>query len=75
MKLNNFLKGKRTFSVKIQAYEYQKVTYLHSPGESYVRNVTLIPGEGIGRELVSIIKNIIISLIIFFHLRICIESK
>jgi hypothetical protein len=53
MKLNNFFKGKRTFSVKIQAYEYQKVSYLHSPGESYVRNVTLIPGEGIGRELVS----------------------
>ena len=53
MKLNYFLKGKRTFSLKIQAHEYPKISYLQSPGESYVRNVTLIPGEGIGRELVS----------------------
>lgn len=30
-----------------------KVSLIQRPGDSYRRTVTLIPGEGIGRELVS----------------------
>lgn len=39
-----------------------KVSLVQRPGDSYIRNVTLIPGEGIGRELTS---NFNLILIIF----------
>jgi hypothetical protein len=34
-------------------YISPKVSLIQRPGDSYRRRVTLIPGEGIGRELVS----------------------
>jgi hypothetical protein len=34
-------------------FTFPKVSLIQRPGDSYTRNVTLIPGEGIGRELVS----------------------
>jgi hypothetical protein len=70
MNFKNVIKsfsGKRTYCV-MQTHNYTQVSFIHSPGDSYIRDVTLIPGEGIGRELVSKFLNIIIIIIIFYFI-------
>ena len=59
-KCTNFIKfPKNNLCVKMQNtnleinLNYPTVSLIQRPGDSYIRNITLIPGEGIGRELVS----------------------
>ncbi len=56
----NFIKfPKNNLCVKMQNtnleinLNYPTVSLIQRPGDSHIRNITLIPGEGIGRELVS----------------------
>jgi hypothetical protein len=44
---------KKNFCSRMQMINFPKVSLIQRPGDSYIRNITLIPGEGIGRELVS----------------------
>lgn len=59
-------------NAQMQTINFPKVSLIQRPGDSYIRDVTLIPGEGIGRELAS--KIVLLYIILNYH-RIPIESK